>query len=57
MIKLNKFFAALLIAAIVILFVIGIYEIFMKPPEYQVNTRVENIQTYFGEDVLNAISR
>lgn len=55
--KINKYLLYLVILAALILFAIGLYEIFFKPPEIQVNTQVDEISTYFGEDVLEAISK
>lgn len=50
--KFNKLFVGLIIAAIMILVILGVYQIFLKPPETVPNQTIVPINEYYGEDVL-----
>jgi hypothetical protein len=54
--QLNKLLVGLVGLAIVILVVLSLYEIFLKPPESVPNDRIQQINTYYGEDVLQFIN-
>jgi hypothetical protein len=48
----NGTLRALLITAIVILVIMGVYQIFFKPSESVPETAIIPINTYYGEDIL-----
>ncbi len=47
----------LVIAAIVILAVLSIYEVFLRPPDDLPSSNIQPVNTYYGEDVLDFIQR
>lgn len=52
----NNTLAALLATAVVILLIMGVYQIFFKPSETVPDSSIIPIETYYGEDVLSFIS-
>lgn len=56
MFRFNKFLTVLIGMAIAMLLVLGLYEIFLKPPEDIPSEDIQPINTYYGEDVLNFLN-
>ncbi len=55
--KLNNTFLILIGLVVVVLLFIAAYDMFLKPPDESVDTYVQSINPYFGDDVLSFIGK
>lgn len=53
--KMNQTLIMLVILAIILLVGLGVYQIFLTPPETVPSTEIRPVSDYYGEDVLNFI--